>query len=130
MKTYKDLQRAYETSQLSKRGVKLPRENSQKGQVLLFLFQNKGKIVTKADAEKVVCERMNKQPKDLQSLRHLGKQSGFNILQVGATYRGRKLKKGEYVLVNLSETNPYFNNNRRDESILNFSHIKQKYNNK
>tara|TARA_R100000008_G_scaffold82977_1_gene67840 strand:- start:524 stop:1183 length:660 start_codon:yes stop_codon:yes gene_type:complete len=128
VKTYKELQSTFKASGLSEFGVKLPRENSQKGQVLLFLFQNRGRVITKAEAERVVCGRMNKQTKDLQSLRHLGKQSGFNILQAGSIYEGRKLKKGEYVLVDLEKVNPYFNNSRRDESSLSFSLIKKRYN--
>ena len=74
MKTYKDLLKEYENSDLPELGVKLPRQNTQKGQVLLYLYQQLGRVVTKAQAEKVVCERLNIQSKDLQSLRHLGKQ--------------------------------------------------------
>ena len=94
MKTYNDLTKEFEASALSTSGVRLPRENTQKGQVLLYLYQKLGRIVTKTEAEKVVCERLNIQSKDLQSLRHLGKQDGFNILQAGAMRGEYKFKRG------------------------------------
>jgi hypothetical protein len=127
VKTYSDLKKAFEDAGLRNIGVKLPKEHTQKGQVLLYLFQHHGQVVTKAAAEKVVCERMKVQTKDLQSLRHLGKQSGFNIMQAGAIYKGYKLKRGEYVLADLQSVNPYFNARRRDESGLNFESVKRKY---
>jgi len=127
VKTYNDLKRAFDDGGLSARGIKLPKERTQRGQVLLYLFQHRGQVVTKAEAEKVVCERMSVQTKDLQSLRHLGKQSGFNIMQSGAIYKGCTLKRGEYVLVDLHTINPYFNASRRDESTLDFSSVKGKY---
>ena len=128
MKTYKDLLKEYENSDLSELGVKLPRQNTQKGQVLLYLYQQLGRVVTKAQAEKVVCERLNIQSKDLQSLRHLGKQDGFNILQAGsASGGGYKLKRGEYMLMDLKTVNPYFDISRRDESNLDFQELKKRY---
>jgi hypothetical protein len=127
MKTYSDLQKAFESTALRDKGIKLPGENTQKGQVLLYLFQKRGQVVTKSEAERVVCGRMGIQTKDLQSLRHLGKQCGFNIVQAGTVYKGYKLKRGEYVLIDLQGVNPYFNAQRRDENELNFSCIKLKY---
>ena len=127
MKTYNDLKRTFAAGGLSAHGIKLPKEHTQRGQVLLYLFQHCGQVVTKADAEKTVCKRMSVQTKDLQSLRHLGKQSGFNIMQSGAIYKGYTLKRGEYVLVDLLTVNPYFNASRRDESTLDFDSIKRKY---
>ena len=129
MKTYNDLKREYDSQHLKERGVRLPRENTQRGQVLLYLYQKIGEIVTKAEAEKAVCYRLDIQPKDLQSLRHLGKQAGFNILQAGSIWRGRKLKKGEYVLADLRQINPYFNIRRRSEAGLDFDSVKRKYDN-
>ena len=127
MKTYKDLLKEYENSDLPELGVKLPREETQKGQVLLYLYQQLGRVVTKAQAEKVVCERLDIQSKDLQSLRHLGKQDGFNILQAGSTRAGYKLKRGEYMLMDLKTVNPYFDISRRDESNLDFQELKKRY---
>jgi len=127
MKTYNDLTKEFEASVLSTSGVRLPRENTQKGQVLLYLYQKLGRIVTKTEAEKVVCERLNIQSKDLQSLRHLGKQDGFNILQAGAMRGEYKFKRGEYTLLDLETVNPYFDISRRDESNLDFRELKKKY---
>lgn len=127
MKTYKDLLYEYENSDLPRLGVNLPGQDTQKGQVLLYLYQQLGRVVTKAEAEKVVCERLNIQSKDLQSLRHLGKQDGFNILQAGSLSAGYKLKRGEYMLVDLKTVNPYFDISRRDERNLDFQELKKRY---
>ncbi len=54
MKTYSDLQKAFESTALRDKGIKLPGENTQKGQVLLYLFQKRGQVVTKSEAERVV----------------------------------------------------------------------------
>lgn len=128
MKTYKDLSKEYENSDLPAFGVKLPRQDTQKGQVLLYLYQQLGRVVTKTEAERVVCERLNIQTKDLQSLRHLGKQDGFNILQAGSVLGGGyRLKRGEYMLVDLKTVNPYFDISRRDERNLDFQELKKTY---
>ena len=129
MKTYSDLKKEYEDADLKTKGIKLPAEKTQRGQALLYLYQNMGQVVSKLSAERVVAKRLNQQPKDLQSLRHLGKQSGYNILQAGAVYRGRKLKRGEYVLVDLRDSNSYFDISRRTEHNLDFNSIKLKYDN-
>ena len=75
---YETMKEEYISSPLLNLGVKLPSEHTQKGQTLLFLYENKGKIVSKEMAEMSVFSRMNKQPKDLQSLRHLGTQDAFH----------------------------------------------------
>lgn len=129
MKTYSDMKRDYENTDLGTKGIKLPAEKTQRGQALLYLYQHMGQVVSKSAAERVVAKRLNQQPKDLQSLRHLGKQSGYNILQAGANYRGQKLKRGEYVLVDLRNSNSYFDVRRRTEYNLDFSSIKLKYDN-
>tara|TARA_R100000008_G_C3573763_1_gene163889 strand:- start:985 stop:1644 length:660 start_codon:yes stop_codon:yes gene_type:complete len=125
---YESLKKEFEKNKLHERGLKLPREETLSGQTLLYLYQNKGQIVRKAEAESIVCARLGLPKKDLQALRHLGKQSGFNILQQNETWKGKKLKRGEYVLVDLKNINHYFKIKRRDESDLNFSSIKKKYN--
>tara|TARA_B100000131_G_C18045205_1_gene584110 strand:+ start:444 stop:1103 length:660 start_codon:yes stop_codon:yes gene_type:complete len=129
MRTYKDLETAYNKSRLREKGVKLPKEKTQKGQALLYLYQNMGRVIKKSEAELCIAERLKQQPKDLQALRHLGKQDGYNILQHGARYNGRKLKRGEYVLLNLTEINPYYNFRRRTQSTLDFESVKRRYDN-
>ena len=124
---YQKMQQEFQNSPLPKFGVRLPKENTQKGQTLLFLFENKGKIVSKEVAEKSVFSRMSSQPKDLQSLRHLGKQDGFDILQGGQEFNGNLLKRGEYVLVGFEKPNEFWGFTRRDESELDWSGIKSKY---
>lgn len=125
---YQIMQKEFENSPLPSIGVKLPKENTQKGQTLLFLFENKGKVVSKDLAEASVFSRMNSQPKDLQSLRHLGKQDGFDILQGGQEFNGSVLKRGEYVLLGFSKPNEFWRFARRDESDLDWTGLKNKYN--
>lgn len=125
---YETMKKEYISSPLLNLGVKLPSEHTQKGQTLLFLYENKGKVVSKEMAEMSVFSRMNKQPKDLQSLRHLGKQDGFNILQGGQEYRGEILRRGEYVFVGFEEPNQFWGFTRRDEASLDWSALKNKYN--
>jgi len=129
MKTYKDLEADYTKGGLRARGVKLPKPETQKGQALLYLYQNMGQIVRKSDAEFCISEILQQQPKDLQALRHLGKQDGYNILQHGAIHNDRKLKRGEYVLLNLTDLNPYYDFRRRSENKLDFEAIKRRYDN-
>ena len=127
--TWEQLTKEFNNSKAQRKGLKLPRQNTQKGEVLLFYWQNKGKILLKKDIEKVVCERMGIPSKDLQECRHLAKQNGFNILQEGAQYNGKKLKGGEYVFISFDTVNEYWSVKRRDESDLDFSKLKKKFNN-
>jgi len=124
---YETMERAFSSSPLPSFGVRLPKKNSQKAETLLFLYRNMGKIIKKEDAEKHVFKKLNSQPKDLQSLRHLGKQDGFNILQGGQKYGADMLRRGEYVLVDFSQTNPFWNFSRRDEGDLDWDSLKKKY---
>jgi hypothetical protein len=125
---YQSMEQHFLQSRLPVDGVKLPKQKSQKAETLLFLYANMGKVVTKEQAEKHVFEKLNSQPKDLQSLRHLGKQDGFNILQGGQKYGERTLQRGEYVLVDFASTNPFWSFSRRDDSGLDWDSMKRKYN--
>tara|TARA_B100001094_G_C18025443_1_gene717345 strand:+ start:301 stop:960 length:660 start_codon:yes stop_codon:yes gene_type:complete len=125
--SYETMRKEYTSSPLSGLGVKLPKEGTQKGQTLLFLYEKKGEIISKEMAEKCVFSRMKKQPKDLQSLRHLGKQDGFNILQGGQEYAGVVLKRGEYVFVGFDKPNEFWGFTRRDETGLDWESLKAKY---
>ena len=125
---YQSMKTDFLKSPLPSSGVRLPKQKSQKAETLLFLYANIGKVVTKEQAEKHVFGKLNLQPKDLQSLRHLGKQDGFNILQGGQKYGERTLQRGEYVLVDFSNTNPFWSFSRRDESDLDWESLKAKYN--
>mgnify|MGYP001304370254 CR=1 FL=1 len=107
--------------------VKLPKQSTQKGETLLFYWQNKGKILQKETIEKVVCERLGIPTKDIQSARHLAKQNGFNILQQGSVYNGAVLARGTYVFLGFDKLNPYYALTRRDESDLDWSEIKKKF---
>ncbi len=125
---YQSMKTDFLKSPLPSSGVRLPKRKSQKAETLLFLYANMGKVVTKEQAEKHVFGRLDLQPRDLQSLRHLGKQDGFNILQGGQKYNQRTLRRGEYVLVDFASTNPFWSFSRRDESDLDWDSMKKKYN--
>lgn len=125
--SYQIMREDFSNSPLPNRGVRLPKQNSQKAETLLYLYLNMGKIIKKEQAEKHVFGKLNLQPKDLQSLRHLGKQDGFNILQGGQEYKGKTLQRGEYVLVDFERTNPFWSFSRRDDSDLDWSDVKKKY---
>ena len=127
--TWKSLRIAFEKSPLPRKGVKLPRPGTQAGEVLRYLFEHKGNVVQKADCERVVCARLGIPTKDIQDLRHLGKQRGFDILQGGSLHEGKKLKRGQYVLRGLVRTNDFWSIKRRDENDLDFVALKSKYNN-
>lgn len=125
--SYLVMQEQFLKSSLSDLGVKLPKEGTQKGETLLFLFENKGEIVSKEQAERHVFQKMNSQPKDLQSIRHLGKQDGFNILQGGQEHEGALLKRGQYVFVGFGKPNDFWSFSRRDDGDLDWEGIKKKY---
>ena len=127
--TWKSLRIAFEQSPLSHKGVRLPTPGSQAGEVLRYLFEHKGKVVQKAECERVVCARLGIPTKDIQDMRHLGKQRGFDIIQGGYMYKGQKLKRGQYVFRGLVRTNDFWSIKRRDESDLDFVTLKSKFNN-
>lgn len=127
--TWNDLKQEFTNSNAFKMGVRLPKEKSQKGQTLLYLYQNLNVVVNKADAERVICKRLNIPSKDIQSLRHLSKQNGYDVLQGRDQFENKILKKGEYVLTGFNNVNPYWNLSRRDESDLDFDSLKKKYKN-
>lgn len=128
-KSWTNLKKEFLDSPISEK-ISLPNLDTQKGQALLYLFQNKGKVVKKSVAEQVICSRLNMPTKDIQSLRHLSKQDGFNILQGGASYEGYSLKRGEYLFVDFNDTCKYWEMSRRDESDLDFNFLKRKFEHK
>jgi len=125
--TYEDVERAYKASPLPTLGVKFPRKGNQKAEVLRYLYEHLGEVVTKEEVERVVCARLGLRSKDLQSVRHLGKQDGYDVLQGGHQHAGRTLSRGQYVLRSFNQTNQYWNARRRNESDLDFSNLKKKY---
>ena len=48
---------------------------------MIYLYNHLGIVVKKKDVERDVFTERKENPKDLQDLRHLSKQNGFNILQ-------------------------------------------------
>ena len=127
--SYEKMKKDFESSNISLDGVKLPKKHSQKAQTLLFLWENKNKLVSKPEAEKQVFQRMGTARRDLQSLRHLGKQDGFNILQGGEIFRGNKIPRGHYVFVGFEKTNRFWNFSRRSETDLDWAQKKASYSN-
>ena len=119
----------FENSQAKKLGVKLPDKNTQKYETLKYYWENKQKIVNKAEATSAVSKRLNISVIDLQALRHLAKQDGFDILQGPCEYNGIPLKKGQYVFLGFDTVNQYWHFSRRKEDDLDFQKVIKKYNN-
>ena len=126
-KTYLEMFKDFSQSPISEKGVKIPTEGTQEGDALLYLYNNMGLVVKKKDAEREIFSARGEQSKDLQSLRQLGTQKGFNILQGGHMYQGEKLKRGRYVLLGFENVNNFWSFNRRNDSGLDFDSLKEKY---
>lgn len=108
-------------------GVKLPKIGTQKYYVLKFYFINKNKILTKQQIQSYVGDCLSKQIGDLQDVRHLGKQVGFNIMQGGEIFNGIKLKKGEYLFTGFDKTNDFYNNKKRAKNPVDFEECKKNF---
>lgn len=124
---YPEVKAKFENSPLPDLGIKFPKEGSQKADVLVYLYNHLGLIVKKQDVEKEVFSERNETPKDLQDLRHLSKQNGFNILQGGQRYQNCLLKRGEYVFVGFESPNEFWSFKRRDTSNLDWEPLKKEY---
>ena len=125
---FEDMKKEFESSPLPSKGIRLPRAETQAGETLLYLWQMKGQVVYKNEAEKVICSRLKIQVRDIQSLRHLSKQRGFNILQGGSIFQGEKLPRGTYVFLGFDQANSFWSLSRREEN-LDWKSIKQRYRN-
>lgn len=119
----------FECSFAKQEGLRIPRDDTQEFWTLYYLWLNKNKIISKKQAEEFVCSVMNKRVTDLQSLRHLGKQSGFDILQGGQFYGDKLLKRGYYVFVGFESINSYYESfkDRRKEKDLDFEKLKKSW---
>jgi len=100
---------------------------TQKADTLVYLANHMGEVVKKRDVERDVFGARGVNSKDLQELRHLGKQVGFNVLQGGQLYQGLVLKKGTYVLVDFKTVNEFWSFKRRNTSNLDFNSLKKEY---
>jgi len=120
----------FNNSPIKNRIKKLPCQDSAKGQTLLAFWENKNKVVTKRYMEVTVYGRLGRPTKDLQSVRHLGKQNGFDILQHPCKHNGRQLRRGEYVFTGFNKTNEYWEASRRNESDLDWVSLKKEYGNR
>jgi len=98
--------------------VKLPKKETVSRDVLEFLYKNEGVWCSKADIISAIDYKGN----DLQAPRHLPSQ-GWNIEQD---------HKGNYRLINITQTNPNWKPNKRSSNINfeSWESIKQSYNNK
>ena len=125
---YLQVKKQFNKSPLPSLGVSFPKMGSQKADTLVYLYNNLGSVVKKKDVEKSVFGKRGENPKDLQDLRHLGKQGGFNVLQGGHVHKNTVLKKGQYVLVDFKSTNDFWSFKRRDTTNLDFDSLKKEYN--
>ncbi len=114
----------FSSSFCEKEGVKFPKPNTQKSRMLEYFWKNTGKLITKEEVQKYFADKFNNHS-DIQSVRHLGKQDGFAVLQYGNGWNGRSLKKGEYVFEGFSKVNHFYSKSRRVESSLDFESKKK-----
>lgn len=130
MLTYKNMLEEAKKSKNFKL-FKFPTEETQAGKCLLYYYNNMNKIISKKDIEKYVCNELGIASRDIQAVRHLAKQNGFNILQGGRDvfHEGKNVKKGHYVFLGFEKMNPYFSLSRREEKDLDFKKLKAKFNN-
>ena len=127
MMNYFEVKKEFEKSPLPSLGVIFPTMGTQKADTLVYLYNHLGLVVKKKDVERVVFGERGENPKDLQDLRHLGKQGGFHVLQGGHVYCNCVLKRGEYVLVDFKSTNEFWSFKRRDTTNLDFDSLKKEY---
>jgi len=122
-----EMKNEFQDSIAKKETAKFPRFGTQDYYTLKYYYINKNKIVTKTEATSYVSKCLSKQIGDLQSLRHLGKQSGFDILQQHEIFNNIELKSGEYVFTGFDKMNPFFNDKRRKKSPLDFEECKKNF---
>lgn len=127
MMNYFEVKKEFKKSSLPSLGVIFPTMGTQKADTLVYLYNHLGLVVKKKDVERIVFGERGENPKDLQDLRHLGKQGGFNVLQGGHVYKNCVLKKGQYVLVDFKSTNEFWSFKRRDTTNLDFNSLKKEY---
>jgi hypothetical protein len=131
------IQTAYEkikkmhSEHLKEHGVKLPKlflgnNYTQSALVLIFLTIHLGTEVSKKDLTNFI-RVFYPETNDVQQARHLGSQSGWNILSGS---RGNKIKLNHYMLVNLTEPLPSFDKNKRLTYTGDFDSLKKLYHNK
>lgn len=105
---------------LEKLGVKMP--SLKKGYsftkdalVLVYLYKNLGKVVTKEELTSFI-KKYHPKTNDVQQARHLGAQKGWNIIS-GTRHdveaEKRNMKSGEYMLISLKNSYPGFTLSRR-----------------
>jgi hypothetical protein len=128
MNDYSRMKQEFDSSICKKEGIKFPNSGTQKSRMLEYFWKNKGKLVTKQEVQKHFATKFNIHS-DIQSVRHLGKQDGFAVLQYGNEWNGRSLKKGEYVFEGFNKVNHFYNKSRRIESSLDFESKKREYKN-
>lgn len=128
MNDYSRMKQEFDSSICKKEGIKFPNSGTQKSRMLEYFWKNKGKLVTKQEVQKHFATKFNTHS-DIQSVRHLGKQDGFAVLQYGNEWNGRSLKKGEYVFEGFNKVNHFYNKSRRIESSLDFESKKREYKN-
>lgn len=122
-----EMKNEFENSFAQNGGVKFPKIGTQRYYILKYYYINKNKVVTKEQIQSYVGDCLSKQIRDLQDVRHLGKQEGFHILQGGENYNNIKLKKGEYVFTGFDEINSFYNNKRRKNIPVDFEECKKNF---
>lgn len=116
----------FEGSYAQIKGVKLPRDGTQKSKTLVYLWLHKGKKVDKKTLDNLFSCGV-----DNQNARHLGRQNGFSILQWGDKFNEEKLNSGIYIFTSFNEIHYGWNlDRRRIDPNINWNQLKLLYKNK
>lgn len=132
---YNELKIKYDTY-LKKFGVQIP--SLKRGAaytlnalVLIYLYNNMGKVVTKQELTEYLRE-LGFEINDVQQARHLAQQSGWYILsgtRGDSECKIYNISAGEYMLKTVNEPYPSFKNMKRTETLTatNFEDLKKSY---
>jgi len=102
---------------LKKFNIILPKKNSNKMYQLIYLYYYQGKAISKEVISKFVQEHNPKASGD-QQVRHLSAQHGYYVLGKNGIYKNESMPLGYYLLVNLTEPDPNWNNNQTKRNII------------
>lgn len=137
LKTIYEELKEYHEKYLKKYGVTLPnltRNNqySKYALVLIYLYKNYQKKVTKDELTNFIAEYYGERPNDVQQARHLGAQKGWYIIsgtRNDVECERFNVNSGEYALISLTEPYPNFTNLRRSSNLNEdeWENIKKEY---
>jgi hypothetical protein len=135
-KLYKEIEKE-QKAYLSQFGIYMPslkigKDYTKDALVLIYLYKNIGKAVSKEELTKFI-KRFDPKVNDVQQARHLGQQKGWYVIsgtRGDLEAKKNKIKAGEYMLITLRKCYPNFTHLRRtyEGSEDLWEQIKKEYN--